>query len=58
MYYSYNKRCTKCDKVYFSKLISDEQYFNIANNPNITTSYEEGNYIAEIKRTCEECANK
>lgn len=58
MLYKYNKRCAKCNEVYFTKLISDEQYLNIADNPSISTSFDKDTYVAEIKSTCEECANK
>ena len=58
MHYKYEKRCGKCSVIYFSKLISKDQFDNICDNPNITITSASEKSVAEIQSICEECANK
>lgn len=54
----YQKRCRYCKDIYFTSLISKDQYNNLAGNPYISYELHNNHPSAVIQSTCDSCNDK
>ena len=54
MYFQFQKRCRVCNSVYYKKLISEEAFAEISDNPNLAIDVSPIMKTATIESICDE----